>query len=113
MKLLGHLAALLVAVPLGLAGLAKLIGDNAMVQNFTRWDYPGELMVMVGFLELIAAMLVLLPFSRLVGAGLALSVMIAAIGTHVLNGQLLEATPPMAIAGLALVAGLVGRRRDR
>ncbi len=110
MKLLGHLFAALVALALVAAGGAKLLGDPAMAGNFERWGYPVWLLLVVGCLEVIAALLVVLPFTRLVGAGLAISIMVGAMGTHALHGEYSQALPPLLVGLAALGAGLVGRR---
>lgn len=110
MKVLGHLFAVLVAIPLFLAGAMKLLGDPAMAANFTRWSYPPALLVVTGILELLASLMVILPFSRLVGAGLALAIMVAAMGTHAITGEYGQMIPPGVVAFVAVLAGLVGRR---
>lgn len=110
MKVLGHVLAVVVAIPLFLAGAVKLLGEPSMAANFVRWGYPPALMVITGILELIAAFMVLLPFSRLVGAGLAISVMVAAAGTHAMSGEFGQMFPPLILGFFAVLAGLVGRR---
>lgn len=110
MKVLGHVFAVLVSIPLFLAGAMKLLGEPSMAANFVRWEYPPALMVITGLLEVLAAMMVLLPFSRLVGAGLAISLMVAAAGTHAMAGELEQVLPPLLVGGVAVLAGLVGRR---
>ena len=113
MKLLGHLFAVLVALPLLLAGAAKLAGEPTLHDSFVRWGYPTWLRLVTGCLEIIAALMVLLPFSRLVGAGLAIAVMVAAAGTHGLHGEYGQMLPPLLVALFSVGAGLVGRGQGR
>ncbi|MBX2801658.1 MAG: DoxX family protein [Myxococcales bacterium] len=112
MRVIGHIFALLLALAFAVAGGSKILGNEMHVENFTRWNYPLWFMTLTGVLELLAALLVLIPFTRLVGAGLLVALMVGATGTHVINGEMLQSVPAAVLGLLALATGLMRPRRQ-
>ncbi len=71
-----------------LAGITKLMGHEMHVQNFARWGYPAWAMTAIGVLEVICGIGVLIPGMRRFVTGSLVLVMIGAIITHVINGEM-------------------------
>lgn len=92
------------------AGTGKLLGTPDMVALYEAIGLGQWFRHVTGILELIGAVLVIVPRTRVVGAGLLASIMLGAITTHlfVLHNS------PLAPLALLVVASLVlwGRRAE-
>lgn len=102
-------AALLVLVFL-LSGGTKLAGSQMHIDNFLRWGYPDWFRLVVGTVEVVAAVLLLLPRAAPYAAAALTVVMFGAVGTHIVAGEMTMAVAP---AILGAVAAWVGFRRYR
>lgn len=75
-------------------------------ETYRRWGYPDGFHLVTASLEFIAAILLAIPSTRLLGAALASCVMIAALGTLLRAGLRRQALAPgivLAFSGLATV----------
>ena len=104
------LVALVLTFPMG--WVPKLLSQPEVLANFERWGYPAGFHYLVGAGELAAAALLLIPRTALFGALLAVAIMLGAIGTHLLNGELAFAPIPAVVLGLAGYVALA-RWRER
>jgi uncharacterized membrane protein len=86
-------------------GLRNLFAPKSIVDEFVRWGYPPWFPFVTGTLELATAALLLFPETRQIGAALGCSVMLAAAGTVVLNGEYAHAIPALVILGLTAFVG--------
>lgn len=77
------IAQLVAAAILGMAGVAKLAGATDSVALFTLLGVEPVGRLVLGVVEVAAALLLLWPARAVVGAGLGAVLMIGAIGTHV------------------------------
>ncbi len=87
------------------AGAAKLTGQPMMSQEFTIFGLPLWFMYLTGTLEVIAAVLVLIPRFAAVGAGLIVCIMVGALFFHLSHGQLKMIGAPVVLLALAAVLG--------
>jgi uncharacterized membrane protein YphA (DoxX/SURF4 family) len=87
------------------AGLAKLSGQPMMVAEFTTFGYPLWFLYFTGALEVICAVLLLVPRLAGVGAALIVCVMIGALFSHLTHGQVAMIGAPVVLLILALVVG--------
>ncbi|MBR0798484.1 DoxX family protein [Bradyrhizobium jicamae] len=71
---------LLVAGFLG-AGLFNAIGTSGTQSDFARWGYPRWWGILTGGLEIVSAILIALPVSRIVGLTLGAIIIAAAVLT--------------------------------
>jgi uncharacterized membrane protein YphA (DoxX/SURF4 family) len=103
----GLLAALYVS-----AGVPKLIGVPEFVEGFARMGYPSWFRLLIGGIEVVAGLALLVPRLAFYAAGALGVIMIGAIYTTVISGELgLGILVPIVCLGLlALVAYL---RRTR
>jgi uncharacterized membrane protein YphA (DoxX/SURF4 family) len=109
---IGHLLAGIVALVLLMAGVSKLAGAPEQVAGFEAWGFPPGFVTLVGALEVLGAILLVVPRSRLVGAAIVLPVMLGAVATHVLHDDAVHAPPAAVLAVFTgLAAFLAWRRR--
>jgi len=100
----------LLAVPMGAAGMQKLLGTEAMVDMFADIGAGQWLRLVVGVLEMTGAVGVLVP--RVSGlAGLGLAGVLA--GAAVTNVAILGVSPALPLALLALALLVVWSRREQ
>ena len=121
---LSFVPALLLALFMGLAGQAKLTPvltpdmHRELVSHAPEWSSvlpthpsPAFLLQAIGGAEVAAAVLLLLPFTRRLGALVVLAMMAGAVLTHVLLSQ--PFTFPAVLAGVGLLVALVSGPSSR
>jgi putative oxidoreductase len=86
-------------------GVFKLTGSAMMVAEFQSFGYPTAFMYFTGALEIVAAVLVLIPRFAALGAGLITCIMAGALYSHLTHGQALYTPPVLVLLVLALVLG--------
>ena len=91
------------------AGGSKLSGAPEMVEMFEKIGFGQSFRYITGSLEVIGALLLLLPRTAAIGGWLLAAVMIGAIGTHLF---IIGGSPVPAVILLALVA-TIGWNRSR
>ena len=98
----------LLALAFFTAGGQKLLGTEAMVAMFAQIDAGQWFRVVTGLVEVTAAVLILVPRTVPIGAGLIIATMIGAVYTHL---ALIGGSPVPALV-LLVLAGIVlwGRR---
>jgi uncharacterized membrane protein YphA (DoxX/SURF4 family) len=95
------------------AGVPKLLGVPAHVEHFATWRYPDWFRLVVGTVEVISAILLLIPrFAYLGAAGIAV-IMLGATYTHVLRVPEEAGRAPLTLTLLALALLLAYARRPR
>lgn len=80
----------------------NLIGPSAFREAYARWGYPAGFRFITAALELLAAILLIMPGMALFGALLGAAIMLAAVLTIVLHREWSQVPPPL----VALVACL-------
>jgi uncharacterized membrane protein YphA (DoxX/SURF4 family) len=96
-------------VSLGLAcaflgtGSAKVAATDFVIETFQGSTLPAWMVVAIGLLEITAAVMTIIPTTRLLGAALLSSVMMGAIGYHVARGEWLLMSIPLAGFALSLL----------
>lgn len=93
-----------------MAGGSKLAGVERHVQGFEHWGYPQWFRLVIGAVEVISAVVLLIPRMAFFGAGALMVVMAGAVYTHLFraSGEGLMAIAPLVLLGLA---GLVAYAR--
>lgn len=84
-------------------GVINCAGSTGIRAGFERWGYPPYMHLITGALELLSALLMAVPATRLPGQALALGVMMAALATVLRHRDYRHAVPP-ALTIVALVA---------
>ena len=95
----------LVGLAFLMAGGTKLAGVEMHVENFLRWGYPNWFMYVTGSVELLGAVLIVIPRTRFYGAVLLLATMVGAILTHIQANKIGAIPVPFV---LLVLAGFVG-----
>ena len=72
------------------AGVSKLAGGEAVrwAGRFAQWGYPSKAHYVVGVLELLGAVGLLIPRCRRAAAALLVILMVGALCTHTVHGEL-------------------------
>jgi hypothetical protein len=91
--------------------LSNIFAPGPIYQEYLKWGYPSWFHFVTGTLELTAAILLLRSSSRLLGAALGCTVMLAALATVVVHGEYGHAVPPLVVATLSLVVVWINWRK--
>jgi uncharacterized membrane protein YphA (DoxX/SURF4 family) len=91
----------LVAAFLG-AGLFNTVGTSGTKNDFVRWGYPAWWCRVTGGLEMVTALLIALPATRLVGVILGAVIVLVAIVTVVRHRDLSHLAPLGVFAALLM-----------
>jgi len=94
---------LLVAGFLG-AGLFNTIGTSGTQSDFARWGYPRWWSILTGGLEVMSAVLIALPLSRIVGLTLGAIIIAAAVLTVLRHRDFLHLVPLSVFVALIALA---------
>jgi len=92
------------------AGTAKLLGDPVFTSWFEEWGYPLSLMRAIGLVEILCAIVLMIPRASSYAALALLGVAGGAFLTQAVHGELLAAWLPalLAAASAVLVSGVPG-----
>ncbi|MEW6342709.1 MAG: DoxX family protein [Paraburkholderia sp.] len=96
---------LLVAGFLG-AGLVNAIGPAATRSDFARWGYPRWWGRFTGGLEMVSAVLIALPVSRVVGLALGAAIIAAAVLTVLRHREFKHLAPLGVFVAVIALAGI-------
>ncbi len=87
--------AAMMAVAFLIFGGAKLSGSEEMTRTFAGWGYPPWFMRFTGVLEMVGGIMLIFPRARFRGALALCMIMIGAVMTHLVNGEMLSAIPAL------------------
>jgi putative oxidoreductase len=90
-------------------GIAKFSDTSGWARAFAAWHYPVWFRILIGCIEVGAAMLLLTRRTAPIGAAAIIAVMLGAMGTHIARGHPGQVTSEIVPLTLALVV-LIGRR---
>ncbi len=91
--------------------LTNILAPGSIYEEYLKWGYPRWFHFVTGSLELTAAILLFRAPSRLSGAALGCTVMLAALATVIIHGEYAHAVPPLVAATLSLVVGWISWRK--
>jgi len=111
MKILGYIALVILAGVFVMTGFNKVSGSEMMVQTFEGFSYPAWTMYLIGAVELLSAVGLLIPRTRMVAAGLLTFILIGAVGTHLIYGQYAALGFPAILLVANIVVLLIGMRQ--
>jgi uncharacterized membrane protein YphA (DoxX/SURF4 family) len=97
--------AIFLAVAFVAVGVSKLAGGSAMrwTGRFEHWGYPAYAQYVIGVLEVLGGLGVLIPRSRRAAAALLVALMVGALCTHAVHGELPRLPGPLVLGGLAFL----------
>ena len=103
--ILSWVVAVLVALAFLGSGITKLTSQPMMVANFAAWGFPSWFLYVTGAIEVVSAILLLIPRAALIGTGLLICTMIGALLTHLTHGQAAMIGAPLVLLLLLLLFG--------
>lgn len=101
----------LLAIAYFLSGLWKLLGSEAVANQFAGWGYAAWFMTLIGLIEVAGAAALLVPRAAPYATVALGVVMLGAAYTHVANGEAAEALRPLIF--LAVLAVVFWLRRQQ
>jgi putative oxidoreductase len=94
------------------AGASKLAGIPMQAQVFQQLGYPHWFMYFTGALETAAALALLVPRYAVAGAVIIICVMVAAVGSLLIQGQASTAPVPIVLLAAAVAVGYLRSWRN-
>jgi uncharacterized membrane protein YphA (DoxX/SURF4 family) len=91
-------------------GAAKFSSTSGWARAFAFWHFPVWFRILIGCLEVGAALLLLTRRTAPIGAGIIAVVMLGAMGTHIFTGRPAQVTSEVVPLTLSLIV-LIGRWR--
>jgi putative oxidoreductase len=101
----------LLAVSFLAAGGSKFANQTMVAGEFERYGYPGWFSLVVGTIEIVSALLLLVPRTAAIGAFALMVTMVGAAFTHLRAGEYPQALAPVVLFALA-AAVFYARRRQ-
>ena len=92
-------------------GGTKLFGAQFERDAFARWHYAAWFMYVAGAIEVLGAVVVLVPQTRPKGAVLLTAMMLGAMGTHLYWKEFLSVFLPLALLVIAVTIIVLERNR--
>ena len=94
-------------------GYAKFSDTSGWARAFRIWHYPDWFRMLIGGIEVVGAVLVLVPRVATIGAVMIVCVMLGAMGTHLWFGPARHVTSEILPLTLATVIAFMRYRRLR
>ena len=92
--------------------LSNIFALGSIYEEYLRWGYPHWFHFVTGSLELTTAVLLAQARTRLWGAALGCTVMLAALATVTLHGEYGHAVAPLVVATLSIIVGWIAWRKQ-
>lgn len=82
-----------------------------MVQTFEGFSYPTWTMYLIGTVELLSAVGLLIPRTRILASGVLTFILIGAVGSHLIYGQYAAVPFPAVLLVANIVVLIMGMRK--
>ena len=89
----------------GLAFVINTFLVKVVNPDYLRWGYPDWFHFVSGGLDLVAALLLMAPATRVFGVALGCAIMLAAVATVTYHREYKRALPPVVVLGLLAIVG--------
>ncbi|MEM5447758.1 DoxX family protein [Paraburkholderia sp. BR14263] len=90
--------------------LSNIVAPRSIFEEYLKWGYPQWFHFVTGSLELMTALLLARPRTRLWGSALGCTVMLAALATVAVHGEFGHGVAPLVAATLSIVVGWIAWR---
>jgi hypothetical protein len=90
--------------------LSNIFAPPSIYDEYLRWGYPNWFHFVTGSLEFTTAVLLARAHTRLWGAALGCTVMLAALATVTLHGEYGHSVAPLVVAVLSMLVGWIAWR---
>ena len=91
--------------------LSNIVAPRSIFEEYLKWGYPHWFHFVTGLLELMTAVLLARARTRLWGAALGCTVMLAALATVTVHGEYGHGVAPLVVATLSIVVGWIAWRK--
>jgi hypothetical protein len=91
--------------------LSNIVAPRSIFEEYLKWGYPHWFHFVTGSLELMTAVLLARARTRLWGAALGCTVMLAALATVTVHGEYGHGVAPLVVAILSIVVGWIAWRK--
>lgn len=95
-----------------LASLGKLTQNESVVEMFSNWGYFDGFYLIIGALELILALLLLIPKTTLFAAISLFVIMIGALVTHIVHDPILQTIRPLIFMSFLAIIIWIQRQKE-
>ena len=106
-----QISALALAAFFVVGSLTNIFAPPSIYEEYLRWGYPRWFHFVTGSLELTTAVLLARAQTRLWGAALGCTVMLAALATVTLHGEYGHGVAPLVAASLSILVGWIAWRK--
>ena len=72
------------------AGVGKFLAEEIWIEKFKNWGYPKQFYLLIGIIEVLAAILLLIPKASKYAAIILVVVMFGAMMTHIFHQEATE-----------------------
>ena len=105
-----QVSALALAAFFVVGSLSNIFAPGSIYEEYLKWGYPSWFHFVTGSLELTSAVLLARAQTRLWGAALGCTVMLAALATVTLHGEYGHGVAPLVVATLSILVGWIAWR---
>jgi hypothetical protein len=106
-----QVSALALAAFFVVGSLSNIIAPPSIYEEYVQWGYPRWFHFVTGALELTTAVLLTREQTRLWGAALGCTVMLAAFATVTIHGEYGHGVAPLVVAVLSILVGWIAWRK--
>lgn len=112
-RIAGTTLAWLLAVGFALGAWGNVFISSKATASYERWGYPSWFHYLTAACELTAAILLLIPRTRLAGAAIGVVVMGTAVVSIVVAGEAPHAIPAAVVFAVSVIVFVLTLRRNR
>ncbi|MDT9720197.1 DoxX family protein [Paenibacillus sp. ClWae2A] len=110
-KILGYVFLVVLAGVFVMTGFNKISGADMIIQTFESFSYPTWTMYLLGAAELLSAVGLLIPRTRILASGILTFILIGAVGSHLIYAQYAAVPFPAVLLVANIIVLVVGMRR--
>ncbi|MGN7414915.1 DoxX family protein [Paenibacillus sp. SAF-068] len=110
-KILGYIFLVVLASVFVMTGFNKISGADMMIQTFESFSYPTWTMYLLGAAELLSAVGLLIPRTRILASGILTFILIGAVGSHLIYALYAAVPFPAVLLVANIIVLIVGMRR--
>ena len=109
MKILVWVLQILLGALFLVSALPKVTSNPGVIQMFRDFGYPDRFYMVIGVVELLGAILLLIPAVAAYGASALAAVMLGAAATHLVNDEPRRVGLTLVLFALLLIVGYIRR----
>ncbi|WP_440114080.1 DoxX family protein [Paenibacillus sp. QZ-Y1] len=111
LRIVGYIVLVVLAGVFVMTGYSKVSGAELMIQTFESFSYPTWTMYLLGAVELLSAVGLLIPRTRILASGILTFILIGAVGSHLIYGQYSAIPFPAVLLVANIIILIMGMRQ--